>query len=395
MGHPFLKVSKNESMRWAIVILWVCAVVAHAAPPATRFEELARKADEARKADRLSEAVPLFQRALKLRPGWSEGWWWLGSIYYDQDLYAEARDAFQHSIAGSPKAVPTYAFVGLCDYELRDYAAARANLNKWVAAGAPGDARIAGVARFRWEELLIQNGLFFEALFQLNKDVRAHGPNPSLIDAMGLAWMQMKDVPENYPPEKRELVWLAGSAAAWMSAEKMDRSREYLDRLAAHYGDRPNVHFLRGFAFESIKDNDAASAEYLQELKIAPDAIAPMIQLALLDLDAGQEEAALQLSRQAVMLEPNNPRCHFALGRALTGSEQWAEGASELEKAKALSPNASKVRYQLARAYRKLGRTEDANREMAAFQSLDKKVKDQTESADPSSLMHRPEQEKQ
>ena len=34
-----------------------------------------------------------------------------------------------------------------------------------------------------------------------------------LIEAIGLASLRMAFLPENYPPERREAVWLAGTAA--------------------------------------------------------------------------------------------------------------------------------------------------------------------------------------
>lgn len=374
-------------MRWPIAILWIGSLVAHAAPhSAPSFSQLSRQAEEARLTDHLPLAVELYQKAVQLRPAWSEGWWWLGSIYYEQDLYAEAHDAFQHSLANDKKLAPADAFLGLCEYEMRDYSSARTHLRRWQAAGAPGDASLVSVAGFRWAELLIQDGRFFEALFRLNGEVHAHGPNPSLVEAMGLAWMQMKNVPEDYPQEKREMVWLAGSAAAWMSASKMDRAQEFLNRLEAHYGNRPNVHFLRGFVYESVKDSDAAISEYTRELEIAPRAVTPMIQLALLLADAGRQEEAMAAARQAVLLEPQNARSHYALGRVLEAGEQWAASASELEIAGQLSPNAPKVHFQLSKVYRKLGRKEDANREAATFELLNKKTGGQPAAEDPASL---------
>jgi tetratricopeptide (TPR) repeat protein len=166
----------------------------------------------------------------------------------------------------------------------------------------------------------------------------------------------------------------------------MDRSREFLDRLASHYDDQPNVHFLRGFVAEATKNDEAAIDEYSKELKVAPQAVAPMIQLAQLYAEAGRDDEALGLARKAVMLEPGNARSHFALGRVLLAKQQWKDSAAELERAKELSPGASTVRFQLAKVYRRLGRKEDAEREEAAFETLQKKEESQAAGADPASL---------
>jgi tetratricopeptide (TPR) repeat protein len=376
----------GAAMRWVITILLMSPLVAFAAGDAASFQKLAQQAAEARQANRLAEALGYYQKAVELRPNWSDGWWWLGTIYYDQELYPEARDSFAQSVARSEKPTAAYAFVGLCEYEMRKYAEAREHLSKWMAAETPGDTQLLEVARFRWEELLIRDGHFFEALQMLNRDVQAHGPDPSRVEAMGLAWMQIEGGPEDYPPEKREIVWLAGSASASMSAGKMDRCREFLDRLAKRYGDRPHVHFLRAFVEESSKDPDGAISEYKKELEIAPQAVAPMIQLALQLAETGQPEEAMAVARRATVLEPANARGHYALGRALFAGDKWAESAAEFEKAQALAPNASKIRFQLAKTYRKLGRLDDAKREDASFEILSKKEQTGYTSEDPAGL---------
>jgi tetratricopeptide (TPR) repeat protein len=182
------------------------------------------------------------------------------------------------------------------------------------------------------------------------------------------------------------MVWLAGSASAWMSAGKMDRCKEFLDRLAAHYGNQTNVHSLRGFADESLKDTSGAISEYKKELEIAPQTVEPTIQLALLLADNGQQEEAMAAASRAVSLEPANAQSQYALGRALFAGEKWAESAAAFEKAMSLAPNASKIRFQLARAYRKLGRSADAKLEDAAFETLSKKEQGGNVSANPAQL---------
>jgi len=361
-------------MKWAVAILFFGALLAHAAPENTSFLQTSQQAETAREANQLPQAIELYQKALQLRPTWYEGWWWLGSVYYDLDLYAEARAAFQHVLADDKKQGAAYAFMGLCEYEMRDYDDARTHLSKWRAAGEPGGESVANVANFRWAELLTQDGRFLESLSLLDKMALELGPNPSIEEAMGLAWMQMKYVPETYPPQKREMVWLAGSAASWMSVNKhLEYSLAYLDRLTSRYGDQPNVHLLRGFVDEAVKDTDGAIDEDAKELKISPNSIVPMIQFALLCADAGKLlDEADTAARKALTLEPDSMRSHFAMGRVLEAEQKWAQSAVELEKAEQISPGVSKVHYQLSRVYLKLGRKEDAQRESAAFQSLEK-----------------------
>src|SRR5437868_12100861 len=60
------------------------------------FDDLAAQAKTAMQSDRVPEAINLFQRAVKLRPDWSEGWWDLGTLSFDSGHFLDARAAFVH-----------------------------------------------------------------------------------------------------------------------------------------------------------------------------------------------------------------------------------------------------------------------------------------------------------
>ncbi|MGB7846910.1 MAG: tetratricopeptide repeat protein [Candidatus Acidiferrum sp.] len=356
------------------VLFFHAAQVQKRPVPSTTFTQILHQADVARTSDRLPDAIQLYRQAVKLRPSWSEGWWWLGSIFYEEDRFPEARDAFAHFISTAPKdAAPAYAFLGLCEYEMRDYDAASKHLRTWVTLGSPGNSQLIDVASFHWALLLTRSGHFFEALYLLGKKVQRHGPDSQLEEAMGLAWLRMPFVPEDYPPEKREMVWLAGAASAYLSALKLDRVHEYLDQLARLYGQERNVHFLRGYVYEFEKRDDEASDEYGQELKVSPDNVDAMIQLALICVEDSRLDEARPLATRAVALQPKSPLAHYALGRLLFANEKWAQCARELELARQMAPNNFRVHFDLARAYQKLGRMADADRENAAFEKLKNK----------------------
>jgi ASPIC and UnbV/FG-GAP-like repeat len=60
------------------------------------FECLAAQATAARITNNLPGPIDLYKQAVQANPKWQEGWWFLGSMLYDSDRYAEARDALSH-----------------------------------------------------------------------------------------------------------------------------------------------------------------------------------------------------------------------------------------------------------------------------------------------------------
>jgi len=71
--------------------------------PAQTFDDLAKRAAEARDGDRLDEAVALYKKALAVRPKWAEGWWSLGMLEYDRNNHAAAARAFRQLLPLRPK----------------------------------------------------------------------------------------------------------------------------------------------------------------------------------------------------------------------------------------------------------------------------------------------------
>jgi len=327
-------------------------------------------ADDARAADKLPEALRLYQEAVHQRPSWSEGWWWLASIYYEQDRFGEAQKAFVRFIATTKNPAPAYAFLGLCEYETGDYGQALKHFTMWAQRGSPGNAQLIDVASFHWALLLTRDGQFVPALYLLEEKIKRHGALVGVVEAMGLAALRMKAVPEDYPAEKREMAWLAGKAMTYASLRDFERAQEFAGRLVSHYGNEPNVHFLRGDLFLFDKRNDEAAAEFKRELEISPEHVQAMSQLALVDLEFEKAEEAVVMARRAASLASGDALAHFALGRSLFATGDLQGSAREFERARQLAPYNAKVRFHLAKTYRKLGRVADAERESAAFESL-------------------------
>ena len=130
--------------RLSLPLLAGFLLLAHPVYPQS-FEEVSRRADEARSRGELNAAVDAYRVALDLQPDWQEGWWYLGTILYDQYRYEEARDAFRRLAAQAPKNGPAFALLGLCEYQARNYEQALISLQKARLLGVGDNAQLRSV----------------------------------------------------------------------------------------------------------------------------------------------------------------------------------------------------------------------------------------------------------
>lgn len=360
----------------SLVALAPLGVWASASPPKKSFDEIARQAHSARIADRMTEATELYRDGLRLRPAWTEGWLWLGNLLYDQERFPEAQSAFAHFVALAPKPGPAWALKGLCEFEMRDFDRSSQDLQKWAQGDFHGSGDLTEVAAFHWALLLTRQGHFAQALYVLADRAQHTGENPVLMEAMGLASLRMANLPEDYSPELREPVWLAGKAAFYVSQHDFPRGQEYSHRLLADYGQQPDVHYFQGTLLKFQLETAQAAREFRKELEISPHHVPAMLELAQFEIDNGDLTEALSLSRHALEIDPTNPDTHHILGRALLAAGQAKDSAQELVLAERLAPQSSAIHFHLALAYRELGRKEDAHRAMEAYVSIKKREGD-------------------
>jgi len=344
----------------------ICASLVAATVP-VRFETIAKQAETARIQERVPDAIRLYREGTRLSPSWNEGWWYLGNLLYDQDRFPEASIAFQHLLSETAHRSPAYAFLGICDYEAGKYDDALAQFRTWASSGWAAPPELFEIAVFHFALLLTRDGKPVESLYLLASLAPHMGDVPHLAEAMGLASLRMRYLPENYPPELRERIWLAGKAAEYAAQDPKDftHAEEFAARLVALYPDQPDVHYLRGSIYTFEAKSAEAEPEYREELKISPDHAPALVALAAIDLDKADLVEADQLARKAVAADPGNAEAHHLLGRVLLTNRDFPASASELEAAKRIAPNSAPVRLHLAMAYRRLGRVREAEAESA------------------------------
>jgi tetratricopeptide (TPR) repeat protein len=343
-------------------------------PPATQaspsFEGLRTQADEARAAGRIGDAVALYQRALALQPSWTEGYWALGTIFYDADRHGECRDAFTHVVEQEPEHGAAWAFRGLCEFKLQDYAPALEHLNRAKQLGVGAAAEFQAVVGYH-RAILLARSEEFERAFDIDAAfIRGGTTSPEILEALGIAMLRLPRLPSELTPEQRDMVQLAGRAGAYSIGMERASAERAFEQLISRYSDVPNVHFVYGNFLASDRPADALE-QFKIELARSPTNANAHVQIAQELIKQGDFEAAAPYAAEAAKLSPKNYMARKILGQVKLQAGDAAGAVAELEAARTLEPSSPSVRFQLARAYQRAGRTADANRERDEFKRLE------------------------
>lgn len=335
----------------------------------TEFERFVKLGDQARLSERLEEAISLYGEALKIKPKWPDGWWYVGAIFYQRDLYPQARDAFQNLVALEPERGPAWAMLGLCLFQTGDYERAAISLQRGRSLGVNDNSELAGVVRYHTALMYIRFEYFESAYDILSEFMRVGNESPKVVEAFGLTMLRMPFLPKEIPPAQREKVLIAGQAGYHMAARRLAQARAAFDTLLAQYPNDPSVHYGFG-VFMLSQDADLALKEFKRELEISPSHYAAMTQMAFEYMKRDQFTEALPLAEKAVQLAPKLYAARNVLGRVLLELGQVDRAIKELEEGVKLAPSSPEMHFALARAYTRAGRKQEAARERELFKKL-------------------------
>jgi predicted Zn-dependent protease len=365
------------------VALFACFFVLLAALPlpadADDFATLSAKADAARDAERIDEAIPLYRRALALRPSWKDGWWSLGTIYYDRDSYAKAARAFQSLVKVDPKNGTGYAMLGLCQFELGQDAASLQSIQTGLGFGLIKDQSLRKVVLYHEGILLLRQGQFGMAQDALSLLASYGAEGDQLALALGMAALRIR--PQELPAEgspEHNVVLQAGRAEILGAQSKFDEGAKIYTALVAVAPAFPSLHYAYGKFLLLEHLTDEAIAEFQQEIKSDPHHVQSYLEIAAVQYHV-DSAAGTKYAEEAVKLQPSFPFAHYLLGLLYADTGEYAKAVPELEQAEKSRIREADLYYALGRAYSHTGRKEDAARARATFLRLSAEASSQPE----------------
>ena len=286
----------------------------------------------------LNSAIRNFNEALKRDPTMYGAWQDLGLVFVRASRWSDAVETFAELTHRQPNSVEAAYFFALSLYNTGKTTEAESEVRRAlrIDGGAVEAHTLLGII------LASRGNANSEAADALSQAIAL---NPNSFDAQfyfGRVQYAMKDY--------------AGAAKSLRAAVNLNTRRS-------------EARFFLGTALEAAGESAAALAEY--EKLVASDANSAVGQLGLgaLLVKQGKLEAAVAALQRAISLDPKSFEGYWALGRALALGEHFQEASEAFTTAVGLAPERSDAHYQLGLALRRLGRTDEANRE---FQIVDR-----------------------
>jgi tetratricopeptide (TPR) repeat protein len=151
-----------------------------------------------------------------------------------------------------------------------------------------------------------------------------------------------------------------------------DAEREYGEalRLKPYLA---NVHLALGDVLAAEGKAAAAVAQYRVETQVQPFSADAFFSLGAVLLQEGEASGALDALTKADILRPNKPEILLALGKAELTSHDAARAEESWNKLISIdkaSTLAASAHLGLSTIYRRAGRSQDADREMAVYEQL-------------------------
>lgn len=296
-----------------------------------------------------------------------------------QGKYDEAINQLQALAARSPKPKGLAHAIGLVYYKKGDYLKA-ADSFKLAIAEDPADkeaVQLLGLSYYR-------AGRPSEAIPYLEQ-VQAWYPQANVDAAyvLGVSYIQAKDYANarkafarmfNVPPDSGASYLL--TARMLFRQEFTPIAEEYAEKAVAADPKLPLAHQLLGEIEMFTSKIPEAIKNFEQELSINPANPATYYKLADAYSRVQKYEEAERMLQRSIWLDATATGPYVLLGKVLQKKGEPVLAVGYLQRAAAMDPNNPMTHQLLGQAYRDVGKTDDAERELKAAEQLRNKQTD-------------------
>jgi tetratricopeptide (TPR) repeat protein len=330
-----------------------------------------RQASEAMRNGNLEEAGRGFAAVTKAAPTFAEAYLNLGLVREEQGRHEEAISNLQKALGLKPRLHGANLFLGIAHFHLSQLEPAAAAIQKEVAAYAkdPQAWMWLGIVRLAQEKPE-------QAAEALDK---AAGIAPDDIDILyhrGRAHLLVSNLSYAKMFKVDPHSWRVHQVIAQADAE----AERHLDAITEYQAaiklapTQPGLNEELGSEYRNLGKAQEAEKAFLRELEIDPGNTLAKYKLGVLTVEKGDGSKGKELIEEALQRKGNLLHADYNLGRAEMLLGNNAAALEHLERATSAPGSDPDVIqqawYQLGIVYRRLRRTEDAQKAMATFQKL-------------------------
>lgn len=339
--------------------------------------QLASKAEQALQSSDFARAIIDFEKVVKMAPGVAEFHAALAKAYYGQGRFGDAARECEQALKLKPSLTPTKTLLGLSLADSGECLRALPYLEEgYPQADALPLKRLVGKSSLNCAIKLNQENKAIALLEALNRDF----PNDSDVLYMGIHLYT--DLARAY--SHRLLTSAPGSFQVHkLNAELLEENGKLADAVTEYRAalalnpHLPGIHIKVGLLLLAGEPQsttiDEARHEFEEELKVYPGSAPAYYELGQLALNSRDWTGAAHLFERAAALDPGFAAAFVGLGKCHLMAGHPSDAIGPIERAVRLQPDYEDAHYQLSLAYRRAGRTEEADRELAAYRQLHEK----------------------
>jgi tetratricopeptide (TPR) repeat protein len=349
----------------AVIAACLCAAPSHAwAQDTQAFERLFARAMELHQAGDILGAVDTYKAALAILPDRADALSNLGAAYVKLGQYDDAVAQYEAALKADPMSNPVRLNLALAYYK-----SARPNLAipqlKRVVASAP-DARNAYLLL---ADCYLQTGQEQELLSLLKPREQMFGNDQAYAFLLGTALLQTGDTVEGQKYVER--VFGAGESAeahllmgvAHLGQHDYPAAKTELQRAIEMNPRLATAHSLYGRSLLALGEQAAAERAFGEELALNINDFEANLQLGNMRKSAQKFEDASTYLERATTIRPTDLTARKLLASLRLQTGQVEEAARMLEAIVKEAPDVVEVHVQLATAYNRLKKKDEALRE--------------------------------
>jgi tetratricopeptide (TPR) repeat protein len=351
-----------------IAALLLCSAAAAQRPGAS--EALALELE-----GKFAEAADAWRLVVKQEPRNAAAWASLGLDLARMQDYVNAAAAYRKAVALNPELPGLQLNLGLTEFKQNHLPAAIAPFRAALAAD-PNSQQ----ARTLLALCYFGTGKFAEAAPHFEIASRGEPENAELHRLLAQSCLSAK----KYSCALDEFTWLLqqkpDSAATHMfmgqALDGLGRTPEAIAEFeAAIKADAkvPNVNFGLGYLYWKSHRYEEAARALEAELTVDPGNAQALAYLGDIELRDGNTDKALGLLQKATGLNRNLRIAFVDVGVILTEQKKYDEALVALQHAEKLDSAQPDVHYRLGRLYQAMGKTGEAQKEMARVKALHEK----------------------